>query len=150
MLETTFSPLSFGKSFMKIRSAVPENGCLVFLWRTEKNKNKQKKNICKTYTNPPNRRLRKTTILEKVLWAGALPSLCAVYALKSCNCHSRSCVKNVRVSFTNKSAPAGPSYCQPHPDDRSFSPWHWRQRKLPVHLFEPVPWLPVAQKVSGS
>ena len=30
-LETTFSPLSFGKSFMKIRSAVPENGCLVFL-----------------------------------------------------------------------------------------------------------------------
>jgi len=25
-LETTFSPLSFGKSFMKIRSAVPEKG----------------------------------------------------------------------------------------------------------------------------
>ena len=23
------SPLSFGKSFMKIRSAVPENGCLI-------------------------------------------------------------------------------------------------------------------------
>jgi len=25
------SPLSFGKSFMKIRSAVPENGCLIVL-----------------------------------------------------------------------------------------------------------------------
>jgi len=37
-MQTTFSPLSFGKSFMKIRSAVPENGCLVFLWRTEKAK----------------------------------------------------------------------------------------------------------------
>jgi len=28
---------------MKIRSAVPENGCLVFLWRTEKKQKKQKK-----------------------------------------------------------------------------------------------------------
>ena len=28
--ESTFSPLSFVKSFMKIHSAVPENGCLVF------------------------------------------------------------------------------------------------------------------------
>jgi len=28
---------------MKICSAVPENGCLVFLWRTEKAKKKQKK-----------------------------------------------------------------------------------------------------------
>ena len=46
-LETTFSPLSFGKSFMKIRSVVPENGCLVFLWRSEKRK-KTEKNICKT------------------------------------------------------------------------------------------------------
>ena len=35
-METPFSPLSFGKSFIKIRSVVPENGCLVFLWRTEK------------------------------------------------------------------------------------------------------------------
>ena len=34
-MQTPFFPLSFGKSFMKIRSAVPENGCLVFLWRTE-------------------------------------------------------------------------------------------------------------------
>ena len=41
-LETTFSPLLFGKSFMKIRWAVPENGCLVFLWRTEKNKKNEK------------------------------------------------------------------------------------------------------------
>jgi len=37
-LETTLSPLSFGKSFMKIRSAVPENGCL--MWRTEKKNRK--------------------------------------------------------------------------------------------------------------
>ena len=54
---------------MKICSAVPENGCLVFMWRTEKakktkqNKNKKtkknKKNICKTYTDPPHWRLRK-------------------------------------------------------------------------------------------
>ena len=29
-LEITFSPLSLGKSFKKIRSAVPENGCLEF------------------------------------------------------------------------------------------------------------------------
>jgi len=29
--QTTFSPVSFGKSFMKIRSAVPENGCLIVL-----------------------------------------------------------------------------------------------------------------------
>jgi len=43
-MQTPFSPLSFGKSFMKIRSAVPENGCLVFLWRTEKAKNKKQKN----------------------------------------------------------------------------------------------------------
>jgi len=34
-LETPCSPVSFGERFMKIRSAVPENGCLVF-WRTEK------------------------------------------------------------------------------------------------------------------
>jgi len=48
---------------MKIRSAVPENGCLVFFWRTEKNKTKNKKTenrkICKTYTHPPHRRVRK-------------------------------------------------------------------------------------------
>ena len=33
-------PLSFGKSFMKIRSAVPENGCLVFCGEREKNRKK--------------------------------------------------------------------------------------------------------------
>jgi len=47
-MQSTFFPLSFGKSFMKIRSAVPENVCMVFLWRTEKAKKtlkkKQKKN----------------------------------------------------------------------------------------------------------
>jgi len=39
---------------MKIRSAVPENGCLVFFAGRKKNKKKQKteKNICKTYTHP--------------------------------------------------------------------------------------------------
>ena len=42
-MQTPFSPLSFGKSFMKIRSAVPENRCLVFLWRTEKAKKSKKK-----------------------------------------------------------------------------------------------------------
>jgi len=42
-MQTPFSPLWFGKSFMKIRSAVPENSCLVFLWRTEKAKNKKQK-----------------------------------------------------------------------------------------------------------
>ena len=30
-LETPFSALLFSKSFMKIRSAVPENGCLIFM-----------------------------------------------------------------------------------------------------------------------
>jgi len=54
--QTPFSPVSFGKSFMKIRSAVPENGCLIFFWWTE---NKNKKNIYKTYTLPLHRRLRK-------------------------------------------------------------------------------------------
>jgi len=47
---------------MKIRSAVPENGCLVFLTDEKKQKKtekKQEKNICKTYTHPPHRRLRK-------------------------------------------------------------------------------------------
>ena len=51
---------------MKIRSAVPENGCLVFLWRTEKAK-KQKKNICNTYTHPPHRRLSKKNKLVEAL-----------------------------------------------------------------------------------
>jgi len=46
-MQTTFSPLSFGKSFMKIRSAVLENGCLIFCGGWKKNKNKQK-NIRKT------------------------------------------------------------------------------------------------------
>jgi len=43
-MQTPFSPLSFGKSFMKIRSAVPENGCLVFLWQMEKTKKTKTKN----------------------------------------------------------------------------------------------------------
>jgi len=52
-METPFFPLSFGKSFMKICSAIPENGCLIFCgeWKkTEKTKNK--KDICKTYMHP--------------------------------------------------------------------------------------------------
>jgi len=43
-MQTTFSPLSFGKSFMKIRSAVQENGCLVFVTDEKKTK-KQKKHL---------------------------------------------------------------------------------------------------------
>jgi len=30
-METEFSPLSFGKSFMKFHSAVPKNCCLTFI-----------------------------------------------------------------------------------------------------------------------
>jgi len=59
MLQTPFSLVSFGKSFMKIRSAVPKNGCLIFFAEQKKTK-KTKKNICKTYTLPPHQRLRKT------------------------------------------------------------------------------------------
>jgi len=68
--QTTFSPVSFGKIFIKIRSAVPENGCLIFL--TDGKKNKKNKKICKTYTHPPptGRQLRK------------LPSF-------YCECHDR-------------------------------------------------------------
>jgi len=41
-MQTTFSPLSFGKkSFMKIRSAVPENSCLIFFGGGKKTKEKQ-------------------------------------------------------------------------------------------------------------
>ena len=43
-METPFSPLLFGKSFMKIRSAVPENGCLIFCGGRKK---KQKKTSVK-------------------------------------------------------------------------------------------------------
>jgi len=57
-LQTPSSPLSFNKSFMKIHSNVPENGCVIFFCGRKKNKNKQK-NICKTYTLPHHRRLRK-------------------------------------------------------------------------------------------
>jgi len=41
-LKTPFSPLSFGKSFMKIRSGVPENGCLIVV---ADGKKKQKKHL---------------------------------------------------------------------------------------------------------
>jgi len=41
--QTTFSPVSFGKSFMKIRSAVPENGCLIVLVDGKKTENKKTK-----------------------------------------------------------------------------------------------------------
>jgi len=40
---------------MKIRSGVPENGCLTVVAD-----GKKQKNICKTYTHPPHRRLRKS------------------------------------------------------------------------------------------
>jgi len=44
-MQTTFSPLSFGKSFMKIRSAVPENGCLVFCGEWKKSKKNKKTSV---------------------------------------------------------------------------------------------------------
>jgi len=68
--QTTFSPVSFGKSFMKIRSAVPENGCLSFGGRK-----RNKKNICKTYTHPPptGRRLRKKVIIVGLISARVRP-----------------------------------------------------------------------------
>jgi len=44
-LETTLSPLSFSKSFMKIRSAVPENVCLVFCGKRKKQKKTSVKHI---------------------------------------------------------------------------------------------------------
>jgi len=51
-MQTPFSPLLFGKSFMKIRS-----GMVVWYFCGERKKNK--KNICKTYTHLPHWRLRK-------------------------------------------------------------------------------------------
>jgi len=50
-MQTPFSPLPFGKSFMKIRSAVPEDGCLVFCGGREKTKKKQKKTTKKHKKN---------------------------------------------------------------------------------------------------
>jgi len=44
-LQTPFSPVSFGKSFMKIRSAVPENGCLIFCADGKKQKKNKTKHI---------------------------------------------------------------------------------------------------------
>jgi len=61
-MQTPFSPLSFGKSFMKIRPAVPENGCLVFCGERKK----QKKNICKTYTYL--RKLWTEDVLNRTPW----------------------------------------------------------------------------------
>jgi len=44
--QTTFSPVSFGKSIMRIRSAVYENGCLIFDGRKKTKKaKKSKKNL---------------------------------------------------------------------------------------------------------
>jgi len=44
-------PPSFGESFMKIRSAVPENGCLIVLVDEKKTKNKKQKNKKKQLLN---------------------------------------------------------------------------------------------------
>jgi len=46
---------------MKIRLAVPEKGRLIVLVNGKKNK----KNICKTYTLSPHRRLRKLTTCSR-------------------------------------------------------------------------------------
>jgi len=48
MLKTPFSSLSFGTSFMKIRSGVPENGCLIVVAdgkKAKKTEKKQKKHL---------------------------------------------------------------------------------------------------------
>jgi len=55
-------PPSFGESFMKIRSAVPENGCLIVLM-DEKNKKQKTKKNCKTYMHPPPTRRRLCKLL---------------------------------------------------------------------------------------
>jgi len=47
----TTSLLSFGESYMKIRSAVPENGCLIVLVDGKKNKKKQKKQLQNIYAS---------------------------------------------------------------------------------------------------
>jgi len=47
--QTPFFPVSYGKSFMKIRSAVPENDCLIFFVDGKKTKKTEKtsvKHIC--------------------------------------------------------------------------------------------------------
>jgi len=41
MLQTPFFPVSFGKSFTKIRSAVPENGCLILVDGKKQKKTKK-------------------------------------------------------------------------------------------------------------
>ena len=65
-------PLSFGKSFMKIRSAVPENGCFIFMhYRVaDGNSKKTRKNICKTYTHlrPLATRMRKLVCHNGTVW----------------------------------------------------------------------------------
>jgi len=81
---------------MKIRSAVPENGCLIFLTdekrtKTKKNKKKTKINICKTYTHPPptGRRLLKSALLllyndnhyELLTMVTPLPLRCWIFDL---------------------------------------------------------------------
>ena len=48
-LETPF-PLSFGKSFMKIRSAVPENGCLIFMHYLVANGKKTERSVQHTHS----------------------------------------------------------------------------------------------------
>jgi len=47
-METPFSPLSFGKSFMKNPLSCFRERLSHILWRTEKNKKKTKKNKKKT------------------------------------------------------------------------------------------------------
>ena len=52
------SPLSFGESFMKIRSAVPENGCLIVLVDGNKKQKKTKKNKKMQKTSAKHIRIR--------------------------------------------------------------------------------------------
>jgi len=90
-METPFSPLSFGKSFMKICSAVPENDCLILMHYHcggQKKKQKTKKNICKTYTHsrPLEARMRKTVKHKPtVVVAGAAAAVIAAAAAADIN-----------------------------------------------------------------
>ena len=70
---------------MKIRSAIPENGCLIFFsdGKKQKNKKKHKKNICKTYTLPPH---REDQYVQDVIIDGRRPQRTAAASLRESHC----------------------------------------------------------------
>ena len=60
-MQTPFSSLSFGESFMKSVQPFPGRERLSGIFVA---KGKTRKNICKTYTHPPHRRLRKLALIN--------------------------------------------------------------------------------------